>query len=384
MSTKRERLLDWIRNGDPENVPVLLGPDSFEIASSKLCKDQREITWTEATSVAEKTGTHLLACVGSPSLFEAIPFLDNVKLERKHEKLPDGVSRESMFITTPEGTLTEVKDFSNKLGEFHREFLVKDESDMPAFAYMIRKTTEAFIKNPAIHKEIGDNISAVKKEIDGQFPTLYWPFIAGVELTSAGFMGQMAAIYLLNDQADIMEELMDRHWEMTQTCLEISEKHDIDLYGYAINGYEWLSPAIYERYMIPQATKLNDKVSAMGKLSWLHTCGKMKKIADAGIYQQIGIDILESLSMPPTGDIEDMRETRSLIGDKIVTRGGINCELFYSGDLDAIRERTEYVLDSVKGYKHMIGDTNSSFPSYPWENIQTVINVVRDQGRMFE
>ena len=68
----------------------------------------------------------------------------------------------------------------------------------------------------------------------------------------------------------------------------------------------------------------------------------------------------------------------------ILTPNGLTSELMYSADLDILRERTEYVLDSVRGFNHMIGDTNASYPSYPWENIQTVIDVVRDRGRLFE
>ena len=52
MSTKRERLLDWIRSGDPEDMPVLMGPHGFEVASAKLGKDQNEVTWDEAIAAA--------------------------------------------------------------------------------------------------------------------------------------------------------------------------------------------------------------------------------------------------------------------------------------------------------------------------------------------
>lgn len=384
MSTKRERLLDWIRNGSPEDVPVLMGPNHFEIASAKLAKDQRDVTWSEAVEVAEQTGTHLLACVAMPLLFEAIAFLDDIQLEKKCETLPDGTLRETKHIKTPQGMLTEVKEFPKDKGEYNREFLVKGEQDIPAFACLIRKTTEAIVKNTAIREKVSKDISVIKNEVAGQFPLMLWPFIAAMELMCSLYMDQMTAIYLIHDQRELMEELMDHHWEMTEVWLELGRQHDVDIYGYAINGYEWLNPDLYERYMIPQAAKLNAVVAAHGKLSWLHTCGKMKKIAEADAYQRMGVDVLESLSTPPTGDIVDMRETRSRIGKDIVTRGGINCELMYSDDLDALRERTEYVLDSVKEFKHIIGDTNASYPSYPWKNIQTVIDVVRDRGRLFE
>ena len=43
LETKRERLLDWIRNGSPDDVPVLMGLSSLEVASAKLGKDERDL-----------------------------------------------------------------------------------------------------------------------------------------------------------------------------------------------------------------------------------------------------------------------------------------------------------------------------------------------------
>lgn len=384
MSTKRERLLDWIRNGGAEDMPVLLGLHNFTVASAKLAKDQKEATWDEAVDVAEETGTHLLACIGMPLPFEAIEFMDDIQMKKNRGILSDGTVQDMTVITTPEGVLKQVYETPSNAPGYHRKYLVKGNEDIPAFSYLIRKTTEAIVSNPDIREKVRKDCAAVKAQVKGQFPVMLWPFIPAVELTSCFYLSQENAIFFLYDNQEIMEELMDCHWQATKAWLEMGDELGVDIYGYAINGYEWLSPDLYERYMVPQARRLNDAVEAQGRLSWLHTCGRKKEIAAAGFYQQMNVDVLESLSMPPTGDIDDMRETRRQIGKDIVTRGGINCELLYSDDLKTLRERTEYVLESVRGFKHMMGDTNPSYPSYSWENIQTVIDVVRDSGRLFE
>ena len=48
------------------------------------------------------------------------------------------------------------------------------------------------------------------------------------------------------------------------------------------------------------------------------------------------VDVVESLSARPKGDIDDQTETRRQIGPDIVTRAGINCELMYDSGLDAL------------------------------------------------
>ena len=84
------------------------------------------------------------------------------------------------------------------------------------------------------------------------------------------------------------------------------------------------------------------------------------------------------------GDIDDLTETRRQTGPDTVTRGDINCELMYDLDLVALRSQTQHLLDPLEGYKHIMGDINPSCPSYPWERIQTVIDVVSESGRLFE
>ncbi len=382
--TKRERLLDWIRNGDPKDIPVLMGLCHQEVASAKYGKDQHAVTWAEAIRAAEETGTHLLALVGSPLPFEAIPFLDDIRIQETRQTLPDGTPQITKTITTPEGCLTEIRECPADKGEYHRKFLVKNEEEIPAFAYLIRRTTDEIVRNLEIRRKIGAGLEAAKTEVGGNFPSLFWIFCPAVELTCSIYMDQETAIGLLYDQPDLMEELMDRHWAMTQVWLELGEEHDVDIYGYAINGFEWLSPDLYERYMIPQARRINDIAANQGKLSWLHTCGKIKRIAEMGTYQTMNIRVLESLSFPPTGDITDLAETRRLIGPEIITRGGINCELLYENNPAVLRERTEHVLAATAGFKHIIGDTNPSYPTYPWEAIRAVIDVVRESGRLLE
>ena len=381
--TKRERLLDWIRNGDPNDVPVMIGLCYFTLASAKYNKDQSQVTWPEVIRAAQETGTHLLGLVGGPLPFSAVPFMDDIKISETKSTSAEGIAQITQTITTPEGNLTQIREMAPGQAECHRKFLVRDARDLPAFAYLIRKTTEAVVKNPAIRQAVGDGIRAVKNEISGQFPSLLWIFCPAVELTCSIYMDQETAIELLFDQRELMEELMDHHWAMTQVWLELGEEHNVDIYGYAINGFEWLSPDLYDQYMVPQARRMNDIIAGQSRLSWLHTCGKVKQIARRGDYQKMNVSVLESLSFPPTGDIDNLAETRRQIGNEIVTRGGVNCELLYGTRPDVIRERVQYVLGSVAGFKHILGDTNPSFPPYPMENIQAMIDGVKVSGRLF-
>lgn len=385
MSTKRDRLLDWIRNGDAQDIPLLMGLNNFSTASSRLGENMNDLTWDDAIVVAKETGTHLLACTGMPMLFEAIDFIDDIKLEKKRETVDGGTISETTVITTPDGVLKQVYETPVDVPGYHREHLIKGKESLSAFSYLIHKTTEAIVNNPAIRAKIKQDCESIKAQVKGELPTMLWLFIPAVELMSCYFIDQESAIFLMYDYQEQMGELMECHWRMTEVWLEMGKELGVDIYGYAINGYEWLNPDLYERFMVPQARRLNDAIEAQGALSWIHTCGKIKKIAEAGFYQQMNVDILESFAMLPTGDIDDLSQTRQYVGHEIVSRGGIDCDLLYlPNNQKNVRERTEYILESVKGFKHIIGDVNPPCPGYPWENIQTVIDVVRESGRLFE
>lgn len=383
LGTKRERLLGWIRKGDPKDVPVLMGP-GFEVAASYLGKDEKDVTWSDAIEVAEKTDTHNIACVYGPSPFDAVPFLDDIRMNENWNDLPDGTRQLTRQIESPEGIMKEIIEFPKDKGACRREFFVKGEKELSAFAYFIRKTTSAVKENPEVRRKIDEKIKNKKEEIQEVFPTSIWIFCPVVELTSSFYMDQETAIYIMYDHKNLMEDLMDYHWKMTQVWLELAADNKIDIYIYAINGLEWLSTDLYERYMIPQARRINEFADSEGKLSWIHTCGKMKKLANMKTYQKMKVNVVESLSSPPTGDMDTLAETRRDIGSEIVTRGGINVEFFYGDDIETLIKRAEHVLDSTAGYRHMLGDTNPSYPAYPWENIKAVIDSVRKQGRLFE
>jgi hypothetical protein len=196
---KRERFLEWLRHGSPDQVPVLFGPCHFEVASARLGKPQEQVTWPEAIAVAEETGTHLLQCVGSPLPFDAVPFLDDLEIRTVEETRPDGTPVTRRFLKTPAGTLTEAVEHAPQTGSCHTEFFVKDDRDLPAFACFIRKATEAVVRNPAVRRRVSSDIEREKAVGDGRLPTLLWPFCAAVELTSSYYMDQATAIKAVID-----------------------------------------------------------------------------------------------------------------------------------------------------------------------------------------
>ena len=381
--SRSERLLEWMRDGDASRVPVMMC-SGHDLAASLYGVPSSEVTWEMATQAAEETGTYSLAYVGSPTCFLAIEFSDELSLEHHAETLPDGSRQETAVLTTPAGSLRKVNVQQPGIGAVNKEFFIKDEKDLPVVESFWRIAFRTVKESPAVCQHHYNDMKSWKDTIGDAFPIAVHPFCPAVALLCSMYHDQQTAIYLLHDYRELFEEIFELHWEMTSRCLEEAARLDVDIYNFAINGLEWLSPDLYERYMIPQARRIAEFAEAHGKLSWIHTCGKKHGLVERDVYRRMGVSVIESLSAPPTGDIDDYQWARSRMGPDVVTRGGMNCELFYERDAAAFKAHAHKVLDGCAGYRHMIGDTNSSVPPYDLDMIQTLTDVVRERGAAFE
>ncbi len=200
--------------------------------------------------------------------------------------------------------------------------------------------------------------------------------VPAFEVTSRLYMGPATAFYLLADETAAMERVFDAVAQGKAVLVECAADGGADFIFGAINGLEIYSPAIYERYFVPRARALHEAAHSRGLRTWVHTCGRMGRLIEMGVYDRMDIDALESLSHPSLKDVADLASSRRRLGGGIVTRVAVNVSLFYDSDVDNIRERTRTVLEEARGYHHMIGDTNVSFPPYPRENILALADEV--------
>lgn len=385
--TKRERLLDWIKNGDDCKVPILIGPYNINVIAESYY-NKKNASPEQIIDMTNSTGIHLIHHLIMPMPLDIIQYIDNVTAGEQKQVTGDECYTVTNVIHTKEGSLKEISEYNPEHGESKREYYIKDEKDLKILLMILEKLAEVIKHSSSVRKELDEKFSGIinskRAAMKNYFPTQIHVQAPAMDVISTSYISQSDAIYLLHDYEDIYREVMENYRVLTGFWLEIAAKNNIDIYNYAINGYEWLSPYIYEQFMIPDAKMINDFARQQGKISWIHTCGKMKQIAGSGIYQDMKVDIVESLSTPPSGDITNMAETRAHIGKNIVTRGGINVELFYDDDTEKLVKQTEYILKSVEGFKHMIGDTNPTEAPYPWTNIKAVIDVVKSKGRLFE
>ena len=388
-------LVHWMVDGDPDLVPVMMC-DGRSLAASHfgvpLLKKGTSASFTSGvtsaitadmiTQCSKETGVHVLGEIGCATPLDVIEFIDDIDITVTERIDDDGTVYRFTTIQTPKGDLSDVFVTPANMPACWKEHLVKDETDLPAFAYLIERASETATTNNLLREKITTRFQTEAEKWPADIPLFAILGIPTFSILSNMYMGPAEALYLLADHTDLFERLFEVEAKTNFVFAECAATAGVDFMRGSINGLELFSPEIYERYFIPQARALYEFIHARNMKGWIHTCGYKRELISMGVYKKMDVDVLETLSHPPLGDVADLRKARAELGSDIVTRGAVNVDLFYEKDLDIIQNRCKTVVQETRGYRHMIGDSNDSFPPYPMDNIRALVDEVQKSGRL--
>lgn len=143
-------------------------------------------------------------------------------------------------------------------------------------------------------------------------------------------------------------------------------------------GAEIISPYFYEHYIIPDSQILTAKIHKHGGLVYSHICSPIEPFLTNGYYNQMGIDLFETLSPPPVGNVKDLAYARRILKPDICTRGNIGLDVLVKGSTADVERETIRVIEATTGYKHIVAASDYLFYDVPLENVKTVVKTVRN------
>ena len=141
-------------------------------------------------------------------------------------------------------------------------------------------------------------------------------------------------------------------------------------------GYEIFSPQLHEEFVFKYAKEICDRTKEAGLIFGVHCCGKLKHVIENDFYQRIKPNILECLNYPPCGDVDNWRETRSLLGNDIISKGNIEDSLLLDGPISEIKRKTKELLDEQAGFRHLFSSANGFLMDTPVDNIKAMMEVI--------
>ncbi|HBG27697.1 MAG: hypothetical protein A2Y10_10160 [Planctomycetes bacterium GWF2_41_51] len=152
---------------------------------------------------------------------------------------------------------------------------------------------------------------------------------------------------------------------------------DTDFIFLGAPGVEMLSPRIYEEFIIPDSQMITQAVHDVKGLVYSHICSPIEPFLSNGYYNRMGIDLFETLSPPPVGNVPDLAKARKILNPQMCTRGNIGLDVLLTGTTEQVEMETLRVLEATRGAKHMVAASDYLFYDIPLENVKASVQTVR-------
>lgn len=192
------------------------------------------------------------------------------------------------------------------------------------------------------------------------------------------FMGLECFHYFFFDYRIETQELTDRIFKKYRQCYEIYSDTVIPAVVIPEDaGTTLYSPVFFKRYLKPVIEEYNSIIKNRGKISVLHACGHLDGLKKP--LSEIGLDCIESVSPPPTGNVS-IKELRQYLPG-VCIMGGIpaNCYLL---EPDAFKKYVIQLIMENRDGGNFILSSGDSIPSDARaENIESIRELADTYGR---
>ncbi len=174
--------------------------------------------------------------------------------------------------------------------------------------------------------------------------------------------------------------IMDRILRLNEKLLPAVAKGGADFVFLGGPGSEMISPRFYEDYLVPYSKIITDLAHNNGLLVYTHICSPIEPMLTMGYYNQMGIDLFETLSMPPVGNVKSIEEAFSKLDEEICTRGNIGLDDLLNCEPNEIKEKSLQILQTAKqmGRKHILAASDYMFYGTKTENVQAMCQAVAE------
>ena len=187
--------------------------------------------------------------------------------------------------------------------------------------------------------------------------------------------GTEALTYALYDFPEVVEECLAVMRQNDLKAARFSAETEVDAFIFWEDSSTTnISPAMFEAYTAPEINEWGRILHENGKLLIHHACGHLKHLIPAMCRTEI--DMIESISPPPTGDV-DIREATAMMPAHIGLIGGIEPTFFQNCTMDELEARVYHLLDAMKGKRFVLANSDSCPPGVAYEKFKLVSDIVR-------
>ena len=199
----------------------------------------------------------------------------------------------------------------------------------------------------------------------------------GVFEWTTWLMGLTPFCYAIVDQPELVDAIIAKAAEIIYRVVEdILDEPEVggifmgDDLGF--NSGTMVSPRILREKFLPHTARIVDLTHQAEKLFLFHSCGDMYAVMEDLIA--MGIDGKHSFE----DKIRPVEKVFQQYGDRVAILGGVDMDIMAAGSEDAVRKRTQEILDACGGSgRYVLGTGNSAANYIPLRNYLAMI----DEGR---
>lgn len=365
--TNRQRVLTLLSGGTPDRLPWFSDNDYWYSAAVRKGELPGKYEGDGYFRFSEDNGCGFYLQGFEPFRLYSGDTVTETKV--------DG-DRFTTTITTPAGTLTQVKQYlpASYSHGFVKHYL-ESADDFPAFEYYLDSLIcepqyEEITRRQAIIGENGVTLCYTPKSPFMKLLTEY----AGVE----------SLIYMLADEPGQTERLMGK----LRNIFDVAARYTVDSPAEFIMIPENLSSDVvgkqyYLEYLRPYEQFWVGEIRRAGKHSLIHMDGALQGLI--GLVAETGFDIIEAATPAPVGDmtIEDADEA---VGRRSILWGGLPGAMFTAAV--SREEFTAYAKDMIRfmtrAPRYVLGVADQVPPDAEIERLRLVTELCEQYGKYSE
>lgn len=190
------------------------------------------------------------------------------------------------------------------------------------------------------------------------------------------WVGTQNLAYFLMDEPEAVEECLQVMRSVSDRTAQLSANCAAEAFIFWEDSSTTnVSPSMFEKYTAPEIRAWGETLRSAGKLLVHHACGHLAQLLP--LMAKLPIDAIESISPPPTGNI-DIGPAFDMLPEDIALIGGIEPVFFQDCTIDQLEKRVRELQKISRGRRYVLANSDSCPPTVSEEKFKAVSRVVRE------
>jgi len=371
MASKRERFTDYVKNGGERVIcsPQVGGGAGYvaKLHGRNFCS---EVNHQEEMAVISRYKMLPLYNCG----IDPIAHCKEIKWEMdEHEKTAEQIEI-TWHCDTPYGSMRRRLIEKPRVGGCYVIHAIGNADELDMFEYVLDTALQE--QDFSCYTELGQKYS---EQFNGDGAVSIAWCMQPYEML--GYPSTMTTAMLPYDDETRFYRLMDKILALDYKIIDALAKSGADFLFLGGPGSEIASPAYYDKYIVPYSKKVTDHAHSRGMMIYSHICSPIEPMLSKGYYNRMGIDLFETLSPFPEGNVTSIADALSKLDPAICTRGNVSLSLLTKGTPEEIKREVYSIIDAAKGRKHIIAASDCLIYDVPEANVFALCEAVEEYYR---